>query len=98
MSTNRRGICCAGNWIIDHVKIISVWPQQDTLATILGEETGTGGSAYNVLVDLSRFGVDIPLSGIGLVGSDADGNSILADCAERGIDRSDNVRAVVFTT
>jgi len=86
LNTNRRGICCAGNWIIDHVKIISVWPQQDTLATILGEETGTGGSAYNVLVDLSRFGVDIPLSGIGLVGSDADGKNILADCAKRGID------------
>ena len=83
----RCGILCAGNWIIDHVKLISSWPQEETLADIVGEETGTGGSPYNVLVDLARFGFDIPLFGLGLVGDDADGRRILDDCDRWGIDR-----------
>jgi sugar/nucleoside kinase (ribokinase family) len=83
---NRRGICCAGNWVIDHVKTISNWPREETLANIVAEELGTGGSAYNVLVDLARFQQGIPLSGVGLVGDDADGRRILEDCRARDID------------
>ena len=86
MSKRRSGICCGGSWIIDHVKTISCWPAQDTLANILNEEMGTGGSAYNVLVDLARFDVGIPLAGVGLVGDDPDGNFILEDCRRREID------------
>jgi sugar/nucleoside kinase (ribokinase family) len=82
----REGICCGGNWVIDHVKIISVWPREETLASIVGEDSGTGGSAYNVLVDLARFDLGIPLCGVGLVGDDADGRRILDDCNARGID------------
>jgi sugar/nucleoside kinase (ribokinase family) len=82
----RRGICCAGNWIIDHVKTIDVWPEEETLANIVAEERGTGGAPYNVGIDLARFGVDIPLAAIGLVGDDADGEHILADCQAHGID------------
>ncbi|MGQ9591911.1 MAG: carbohydrate kinase family protein [Planctomycetota bacterium] len=89
----RAGIACVGNWIIDHVKTITSWPREETLATILSEELGTGGSAYNVLVDLSRFRVGIPLYGVGLVGDDADGRKILQDGRARGIDMS-RVRTV----
>lgn len=85
MSKERNGICCGGNWIIDHVKTISFWPEQDTLTNIVAEELGTGGSAYNVLVDLDLFGLGIPLEGIGLVGDDADGDRILADLRQRKI-------------
>ena len=86
MSKRRSGICCGGSWIIDHVKTISCWPAQDTLTNILREEMGTGGSAYNVLVDLARFDVGIPLAGVGLVGDDPDGEYILEDCRQRKID------------
>ncbi len=79
MDASRIGICCGGNWIIDHVKTITFWPQEDTLTNIVAEELGTGGSAYNVLVDLARFDLGIPLEGIGLVGDDADGQRILDD-------------------
>ena len=82
----REGILCAGNWIIDHVKTIDVWPQEETLANILAEERGTGGSAYNVLVDLARFQLGLPLAGLGLVGDDGDGRAILDDCARWKID------------
>jgi sugar/nucleoside kinase (ribokinase family) len=84
----RSGILCAGNWIIDHVKIIDQFPAQDTLVNILSQSRGTGGAPYNALVDLARLGADFPLEGIGLVGNDEDGRSILEDCGRYGIDAS----------
>jgi len=89
----RHGICCSGNWIIDHVKTIDVWPQEETLANIFEEELGTGGAPYNVIVDLSRFGIIDKLVALGLVGDDADGQRILEDCRSRGIDTT-NLRPV----
>ena len=86
--TERAGICCTGNWIVDRVKTVDVWPQEETLANILDEETGTGGAACNVAIDLSRFGLDLQVSGVGLVGRDTDGERIFADCEAAGIDTS----------
>jgi sugar/nucleoside kinase (ribokinase family) len=86
MSEERRGICCGGNWIRDHVKTVSFWPREETLTNIIAEESSAGGSAYNVLVDLARLGLGIPLTGIGLVGDDADGAKIIEDIGRWGID------------
>jgi sugar/nucleoside kinase (ribokinase family) len=83
---NRHGIACAGNWIIDHVKTINAWPAEETLADIVAEDLGTGGSPYNVSIDVARFGLGIPLTAIGLVGDDADGARIRADLEGLGID------------
>ena len=85
MST-RTGILAGGNWIIDHVKIIDTWPVQDSLANILASTHGTGGSPYNILIDLATMGAPMPLSAVGLVGKDADGQIILDDCARFQID------------
>ncbi len=85
MST-RKGILSGGNWIVDSVKIIDTWPQQDALANILSTTKGTGGSPFNVLVDLALMGVDFPLSAVGLVGDDENGRWILEQCKLRGID------------
>jgi sugar/nucleoside kinase (ribokinase family) len=87
MNTNiRRGIIAGGNWLIDHVKTIDVWPPQDNLANILEVRHGNGGGPYNVLKDLRRLGADYPLEGIGLLGDDADGTRILMDCRANAID------------
>jgi sugar/nucleoside kinase (ribokinase family) len=82
----RSGILAGGNWIIDHVKIVDRYPEQDTLASILRLDHGTGGSPYNILIDLAKLGAKFPLEGIGLVGDDADGRTILGDCETFGID------------
>ena len=82
----RSGLLAGGNWIIDQVKLIDVFPQPEQLANIRGQAQGTGGAPYNVLVDLARLGVSLPLFGAGLVGRDALGQSILDDCRKRGID------------
>lgn len=82
----RHGIIAGGNWIVDHVKVIDAWPPQDALATILSESRSNGGSPYNILKDLARFGASFPLLGVGRVGDDADGRFILEDCREHRIE------------
>jgi sugar/nucleoside kinase (ribokinase family) len=82
------GILAGGNWVRDHVKTVNAWPEQDGLAEILDQFEGNGGGPYNVLMDLARLGAPFPLAGIGLLGDDADGRRILADCRSAGIDAS----------
>ncbi len=84
--TPKAGILAGGNWIIDHVKIIDTWPAQDALANILSSSEGTGGSPYNILVDLALLGAAFPLEAVGLVGNDSDGKRILAHCQQLGIE------------
>ena len=76
----RKGILAGGNWIVDQVKMIDVYPQREQLANITGAAiTGTGGSPYNLLVNLAKLGVKFPLSAAGLVGKDAFSKYILDD-------------------
>src|SRR6185295_13132395 len=82
----RRGILAGGNWIIDQVKIIDVYPQREQLGNILSQSPGTGGAPYNTLIDLAKSGAPFPLTGAGLVGEDALGEQILAHCREHKID------------
>ena len=82
----KSGIAAAGNWIIDRVKVVDIYPEQDALANILSETSGNGGAPYNLLKDLAKVGYEGGLQAIGLVGNDTDGNRIVADCRENGID------------
>ncbi len=86
MKDSRRGILAAGNWIIDRVKVIDHFPEEESLAIIQAESRGNGGGPYNLLKDLALLGVSFRLEGIGLVGEDDDGDWILADCTRHGID------------
>ena len=86
MSTPRNGIIAGGNWIVDAVKVVDVWPQQDTLANILSTAKGSGGSPFNILMDLALLGAKFPLSGSGLVGDDENGCWVFEVCAKHGID------------
>jgi sugar/nucleoside kinase (ribokinase family) len=98
MSSERRGIAAAGNWIIDHIYICDKWPQEEALANVLEEARGTGGAPYNCLADLAMFGPPpgprgrpgepLPLEAIGLTGNDADGRFIRDNCTQLGIDTS----------
>ncbi|MBI2297859.1 MAG: carbohydrate kinase family protein [Armatimonadetes bacterium] len=88
---DRYGIATSGNWIVDRVKMVSHWPDEETLSFINSEQRGTGGGAYNSVIDLHNLGVDFPLMGIGCIGDDADGAWIRADLSQRGI-RQDWIR------
>jgi sugar/nucleoside kinase (ribokinase family) len=84
----RTGIIAAGNWIIDHVKIIDNWPKRGMLANVKQEIKGTGGAPYNVLIDLAKLQVDLPLFAVGVIGDDDDGNYIMNDLLSNRIDTS----------
>src|SRR6266540_2539836 len=82
----RSGLLAGGNWIVDQVKIIDVYPQPEQLANIGSQAQGTGGAPYNVLIDLAKLGVSFPLFAAGQVGKDAFGQFILDDCKGHEID------------
>jgi sugar/nucleoside kinase (ribokinase family) len=83
---DRTGILGAGNWIVDHVKVIDAWPSQDALANIISQYRGTGGSPCNLLIDLAKLGADFPLIGAGIIGQDEPGDWILETCKSVGVD------------
>lgn len=85
-TTPRNGLLAGGNWIIDQVKMIDVYPQLEQLTNIRGQSQGTGGAPYNVLVGLAKSGAPFPLMAAGLVGQDALGQEILTDCRRHDID------------
>jgi sugar/nucleoside kinase (ribokinase family) len=83
---SRHGLLAGGNWIIDQVKLVDVYPQRESLANISSQSQGTGGAPYNVLVNLAKLGADFPLQAAGLVGKDGLGTAILDDCKRHKID------------
>ena len=85
-SSSRHGLLAGGNWIIDQVKLIDVYPQREQLANIRRQCQGTGGAPYNVLVGLARLGCGFPLFGAGLIGKDALGELIFEECRKLKID------------
>ena len=84
----RNGILAGGNFIVDTVKIIDAWPEQDTLCSILRHSSSNGGGPYNLLKNLSRLAPGLPLEACGLLGDDAQSRWVLHDCSEAGIDTS----------
>lgn len=82
----RTGILAGGNFIIDHVKLIDAYPEQDMLTFIRSETASNGGGPYNVLKDLAAMRVGYALEAVGLVGNDANGLWIRSDCHAVGID------------
>ena len=83
---NRQGILAAGNFIVDRIKRIDLYPAENMLATIDDETRSNGGGPYNLLKDLAAMGAGYPLLAAGRIGEDADGEWIRQDCHEHGID------------
>ena len=84
--TQRRGIASGGNWIVDRVKTVDCLPGRGMLANILTEKMATGGAPANVLADLARLQAPFPLSGVGVIGKDPDGDLILRTFRDLGVD------------
>lgn len=91
--SERAGIIAAGNWIVDHIKVVDVYPAEQSLANIKREFMSNGGAPFNVLKDLSRLGADFPLRGFGLIGDDNDGRWIRDECKHHRIN-IDGVRSI----
>jgi len=82
----KNGILVGGNWIIDQVKVIDAFPEEEKLVNILTEYSSNGGSAYNISKGLIKLNADFPVYGLGLVGDDERGAGIISECKDMGID------------
>ena len=76
----RKGICCAGNMIVDITYPIATWPRQGELTHITeGIQNSTGGSVCNTISDLARLDPTLRLVASGYAGYDAEGDFILKE-------------------
>ena len=85
----RKGICCAGNMIVDITYPTEGWPNQGELVHIHdGIARTTGGAVCNVAVDLAKLDPELPVFAMGRIGADAEGDLILKTMVANGIDTS----------
>ena len=86
----RKGICCAGNIIVDITYPIATWPKQNELTHITeGITNSTGGSVCNTITDLARLDPEMHLVASGFAGHDAEGDFVLAEMGKyKNIDLS----------
>ena len=76
----KKGICCAGNMIVDITYPIETWPKQNELTHITeGIQNSTGGCVCNTISDLARLDPKLPLVASGFAGHDAEGDFVLKE-------------------
>lgn len=81
----RCGIACAGNWILDIVHDIPLWPEEADLVCISAQTSGLGGGAANVSADLVALDGGYPVYPIGLIGNDRLGSEVRSKIIEAGL-------------
>ncbi|MDR0443544.1 MAG: carbohydrate kinase family protein [Treponema sp.] len=75
---DRKGICVAGNLVVDILYPVTGLPKPGELTTIQeGITRSTGGAVCNVIGDLARMDPLLPLTALGRVGDDAEGDYVL---------------------
>jgi sugar/nucleoside kinase (ribokinase family) len=73
--------------IVDYIIIIDDWPMKSYLSFIERDVQMTnGGAPYNIIKNLRAMKVDFPLSLVGLIGNDSNGQWIIDDCLKSNID------------
>jgi sugar/nucleoside kinase (ribokinase family) len=73
----RKGIACAGNWVLDFVKVVDLYPPECSLADITAESMGGGGCSFNVALNLAIFDNQLELYPLGLIGNDSYGDFLV---------------------
>jgi len=76
----RQGIACGGIWVVDLVKVIDHYPQENSIAYISEMSRGGGGCAHNVVVNLAKFDASLPLHAVGIIGNDAYADYLVSEC------------------
>ena len=82
----KKGILVSGHWIVDISKRIDHWPAPGTLALIESVTPTNGGSPFNIALDLRRLDPALPISAIGVVGDDSQGDYVRDICAANQVE------------
>ena len=73
-----KGICVAGNMVVDILYPTQGWPKQGQLVHIQdGISRATGGCVCNVIIDLAKLDPEMKLYALGRNGKDAEGDLIM---------------------
>ena len=76
----KKGICCAGNIIVDISYPIEKYPRAGELTHIFeGIGRSTGGSVCNTITDLARLAPKMHLTASGIVGKDSEGDFVMEE-------------------
>lgn len=84
----RNGILAAGNFLVDYIKLIDDYPDEDMLAIIRAQTRSNGGGPYNMVKNLSLMKAPFPIQAAALLGDDDNGRWILNDLQSHGVDTS----------
>jgi sugar/nucleoside kinase (ribokinase family) len=82
---DRRGVLCGGCILVDVNMTIARYPEEEGLTFIESEAAESGGPGFNLPVNLTRLGVDVPVELVGVVGDDPHGALIKDVCRKAGI-------------
>ena len=80
----REGMAFAGNLILDRIRKIDRLPRRSELAAIRAVGFSTGGICNNA-IGMARLDAKIPVSVLGVAGTDAEGDYILAQLEKEGV-------------
>jgi len=76
---NKNGIAVAGNMIVDILYPVQGLPGPGELTTILeGFSRSSGGALCNVITDLAKLDPSLPLTALGRLGKDVEGDYVLS--------------------
>ncbi|MEO1089670.1 MAG: carbohydrate kinase family protein [Pseudomonadota bacterium] len=82
----RNGIVCAGSWVVDVIKTVDRWPDEETLSIIDSQTVRCGGPGQNMAIDLARLGARFPIAAAARLGDDTHADVIRESCRDHGID------------
>ena len=90
--TERAGIICAGNWIVDLIHEVTHWPTESDLVRITNQTQGIGGGPANVLAALARLDTGVQLWPMGALGDDAYADFVRVECRALGLPTDQLIR------
>ena len=85
----RRGVLSAGTFCVDFNKSIARWPKEDTSNEVIEIDRQSGGSGFNMALDLKRLDPDFPVEAMGVVGDDDLGRFLARECGSHGVERGE---------
>ena len=88
LAGQRKGICVAGNMIVDSVKSILEYPKPGMMTYVTDVKKCVGGCACNTAIDLARMDPALPVSAIGCVGFDPHGQFLISQMQHDHVDTS----------
>jgi sugar/nucleoside kinase (ribokinase family) len=84
----RSGIVLAGTVVLDIVHMIEAWPAEEQIAFVRETIHAPGGPPHNAAAGLIKLGAEFPVTLIGVIGTDAHGDTFIEKAKAYGLDTS----------